>query len=109
MKHWFVIAGLILAASSGAEAQLLNCRTAARPDDCNQARAQLEREDRAFRGGDYTAMRNRAFCLWDGCDGSMSIDRAASCAIRRLIMRRHANSADRGDEANLVMCHQAGY
>lgn len=37
------------------------------------------------RKGDYPAQRNVAFCLYDGCDGAVIVDRTEACAWRMVI------------------------
>ena len=92
----------------GAHAQTLYlpCERAEQPAFCRASQAQQREEEDAFRRRDYTAMRNRAFCLWTGCDGAVKIDRASSCVVRRVIMRHP--QADRGDETHLANCVRAG-
>jgi hypothetical protein len=93
---------------SGAHSQTLylDCARAEQPEWCRASQAQQREEENAFRRRDYTAMRNRAFCLWTGCDGAVKIDRSSSCVVRRVIMRHP--QADRGDESHLANCVRAG-
>lgn len=98
-----------LTAAASQELIEMRCPPTSGIDWCAHAQEQARAERAAFRRGEYTAMRNRAFCLWSGCDGAFVRDQAASCKIRREIMRRHVNLVGRGDEAHFVACHNRGY
>jgi hypothetical protein len=79
---------------------------------CDQGLDIASRQIVAARRGDYDAMRNVAFCLADGCDGSVVRNREASCAWRRAIIQRHGRAggkAGRSDEMNMATCVQWGY
>lgn len=109
-----LLAAAMAALSGTAQAQLVEMGCPAGPNRiwCEQAQAQAREEAGAFRRKDYTAMRNVAFCLETGCDGAFRRDRAAGCAIRREIMRRHyraGGEADASDEMNLAACVRSGF
>lgn len=76
---------------------------------CVQAYGQIDREYPLARRGQYQAMRNVAFCMWDGCDGAVRRDRKGACAWRRAIMRQHPKTFDTSDEMNLAMCVRSGF
>lgn len=92
---------------ASAQTLYLDCSRAANPSLCRENQEQQRREENGFRARDYQAMRNRAYCLWSGCDGAVKIDRKSACVVRRYIMRHP--KADAGDEANLVPCIRGGY
>lgn len=73
---------------------------------CIAASQEIEPQLRPARRGDYQAMRNIAFCMWDGCDGAVEIDRKGSCAWRRRIAR--LKRADRNDETHYARCVATG-
>lgn len=103
------LAGAIVVGAQAAQAQTLylDCARASNPVLCRENQAQQRSEEGQFRARQYTAMRNRAFCLWTGCDGAVKIDRKSACIVRRYIMRHP--DADAGDESNLAMCIRGGY
>lgn len=105
-----VAAGFLLIAASSAEARVkfLDCNVASDPAQCRQSQEQLRSEAGASTR-DYGAMRNVAYCLWDGCDGAIERDRKQSCAVRRKIMDAHKRKVDRSDEGHFATCVQAGY
>lgn len=104
------VAGLVVLFAGAAEARVkfLDCAAASDPALCRQSQAQLRSEAQASTR-DYGAMRNVAFCLWDGCDGAIERDRKQSCSVRRKIMDVHKRKVDRGDEGHFATCVQAGY
>lgn len=104
------IAGLLFLASLSPALALkeLQCSRAADPEWCRASQQKLKSETADYRRGDYTAMRNRALCLWDGCDGAFERDPAASCAIRREIVRKHSRRFDGNDEMHLANCSRRG-
>jgi hypothetical protein len=103
------VAGLaIMASRADARVKLLDCARAPDPGLCRQSQEQV-REELPQASRDYGAMRNVAFCLWDGCDGAVERDRRQSCQIRRRIMDMHKRKVDRGDEGHFAACVQAGY
>jgi hypothetical protein len=59
------------------------------PDNelCEVHRATFERRDwpKAWKG-DYQGQRNVAFCLANGCDGAVAVNRVAACAWRIVII-----------------------
>lgn len=97
-----------LASAADARMKFLDCSAASDPDLCRQSQAQLRGEASAA-DRDYGAMRNVAFCLWDGCDGAIDRDRKQSCQMRRKIMDVHKRKVDRSDEGHFATCFQAGY
>ena len=98
-------------AQSATAPVLKSCDGASDRQWCEINRAKMQREAPALRSRDYQAMRNAAFCQWDGCDGSVELNRRSACAWRRLIMQMHykpGGPADRSDESNLGLCVSAG-
>lgn len=69
---------------------------------CEVNRAQMSRRDwpLAWRG-DYQAQRNVAFCLTNGCDGAVQINKTAGCAWRVVILSAAHDTAGDGDVDNL--------
>ena len=104
------LAGLILIASNTVTLALKEqqCSRAADPAWCSAMQQKIKSETAEFRRGDYTAMRNRALCLWDGCDGAFERDPEASCVLRREIVRRHSRKFDGNDEMHLANCTRRG-
>lgn len=99
---------LLIAPTSAWALKERQCPRTSGVDWCALAQEQARKERAAFQRGDYTAMRNRAFCLWTGCDGAFERDPEASCAIRREIVRRHNRRFDSSDETHLANCSSRG-
>ncbi len=57
----------------------------------------------AYRGL-YNAQRNLAFCLGDGCNGSVITDKSRSCAWRIVILASGHPDNDTSDITNLKSC-----
>lgn len=51
--------------------------------------------------GDYQAQRNVAYCLSDGCKGSVAVNRQLGCAWRLVIAESGHLTADDTDLANI--------
>ena len=102
---------LFLAVSTPAQAQtiFLDCGAAPNPAACKDSRDQLRAENAAFARRDYQAARNRAFCLWTGCNGAIQIDKKSSCFVRKFIIQYMSSKVDDTDMDNLRMCINAGY
>lgn len=100
-------AGVLTGAPAASQTLYLDCARAADPSACRDSQAQQRREEGAVKRREYTALRNRAFCLWNSCDGAVKIDRKSSCVIRRYIIM--SKMGDGGDESSFAMCINNGY
>ncbi|MGL4728150.1 MAG: hypothetical protein ACRCWO_05300 [Bosea sp. (in: a-proteobacteria)] len=91
---------------------LQSCESVPDKNWCRHGLQSMQQDTPKARQGDYQAMRNVAWCLIDGCEGSVRRDRAGGCAWRRAIMQRHGRQggrADRSDEANMAQCTSWGF
>lgn len=102
-----IFAAALLASTTTASAQPSPEMQSCASPDCSAARRQIGPQATEARRGDYQAMRNVAFCMWDGCDGAVKVDRKASCEWRRRIIK--LKQADRNDELSLSRCLMGGY
>ena len=69
---------------------------------CERSMAEFEGKDwpRSW-AGDYQAQRNVAYCLSNGCDGAVQVNRTAACAWRMVILAAAHDSAGDGDVVNM--------
>lgn len=61
------------------------CLNTAHAGLCETVRESFKSDYRAAQAGDYSAQRNIAFCLINGCDGAVTKDPVESCAWRMII------------------------
>lgn len=107
MRLAIAMAAVMTVAAPGMAQETRDCARAADPQWCRAMQGSFR--EALQRPRDYTAMRNVALCLWDGCDGAVAINRAASCRIRRQIMDTHRTRVDRSDETHFANCVAAGH
>ncbi|GJD93405.1 hypothetical protein [Methylobacterium iners] len=101
MKRIVLTLGLFLSGAAHAQNardHLTTCATVANDAACQVSRQQFrEQFPKAYRG-DYQSQRNVAFCLRNGCDGSVSNNPTLACAWRMVILLSGSSRVDGTDQ-----------
>lgn len=91
--------------SSDVEYLLGECSVAANERMCNANHDEFISDYRLAFKKDYQAQRNVAFCLIDGCDGAVKINKPLGCAWRIVILASGSQKLDASDRMNYdIMC-----
>lgn len=103
MRRGFYVLTLMVATLSSAVADNAEDHTRACVDPAQKQICDASKSDfkkwfpRAYKG-DYQGQRNVAFCLYDGCDGSVMQNKPLSCAWRMVILLSGSNQVDATDQ-----------
>lgn len=79
-----ILAAPVSAQSRDADSYLADCTAAAEPSWCEAAQKTWPNDLAGAFAGDYQGLRNVAYCLSTGCNGSVEIDKREGCAWRAL-------------------------
>lgn len=71
---------------------------------CSQDRAMIAEALQLAYQKDYPSQRNLAYCLFDGCSGTIAADPVQSCAWRYVIMASDHPDLVSSDAGNLDIC-----